>query len=302
MSLLRVSLLLIPGSHHRISLSRDELKAIFDSQIKQIIEFIDQQIQELEFYRSDLRLSYLFLAGGLGSSKYVQDEIVNHCKNLRVLFAPDPEDLPLAVCKGLVTDRLQHYSDQLPVIPIRSTNTSYGIICREVYTKKHSNQYYTKSQLDGNKYAENQIDWILVKGNKSLRGESVTRSYTFLLDPSKLIDSWGFTVVSSTLNTDHLPSFLDGKGAKVLCHVTSVSAANLRDGSVNEKRIGLIGKKSVYYQVHCKLSARISPGNMEFTYRIAGQDDDQPQSFTVHWPPSSKRHGDDCVLIRSCDS
>lgn len=246
---------------------------------------------------------------------------MKHCKNLKVLFAPDPDDLyvsqinccspnplftnlvcrPLAVCKGLVIDRLQLYSDQLPVIPIRSTNTSYGILCREVYTKKHSNQYHTKTQLDGKKYAENQIDWILFR-DKSLRGESVTRSYTFLVDPSKLIESWGFTVVCSTLDTDHLPSSLDGKGAKVLCHVTSGSAANLRDGDVTEKRNGLIGKKSVYYQVRCELSARISPGKMEFTSRIAGQDEDRPQSFTVHWPPNSIRHGDDCVLIRSCNS
>ncbi len=56
------------------------------------------------------------------------------------------------------------------MIPIRGSSASYDILCREIYGKKHSGQQAVRNQLDGNKYAENQIDWFIVKGQRAKEG------------------------------------------------------------------------------------------------------------------------------------
>ncbi|CZR51443.1 uncharacterized protein PAC_01319 [Phialocephala subalpina] len=295
----RIVYLAVPNSTERIQLTRDHLKDMFDSQIRQIFTFIDQEISFLRTVRPDVTLSYIFLAGGLGSSKYVQDELVGHYTRLKVLFAPVPEDLPLAVCKGLVIDRLQFFSNNLPVIPIRFSNASYGILCKEIYQKKHAGQQSVKNDLDGKKYAENQIDWFVLRDEKPLWRHSITKLYSLIVDTAKVTDSWSFSVVRSTLEHSRLPTFLDGKGgAKVMCHVISDSGTSLHDcGTIQKRR--LIGKRFVYSRVVCELSAMIGVAKMEFTGRVVGYDN-MPQVFKVQWPADPQVEDSVCCdLIRS---
>ncbi|KAF8856169.1 hypothetical protein BDZ45DRAFT_727644 [Acephala macrosclerotiorum] len=292
--LLPVTSLPVPNSDKRVKLDPDELQAMFDEQIQQIINFIDKEIVHLRERRPDIKLSYLLLAGGLGSSKYVQNMMKKHCKELEVSFAPDPKDLPLTVCKGLVIDRLQHFSHSLPVIPIRSSNSSYGILCREIYGKRHSGQgqRYTRNPLDGEKYAEKQIDWLVLENQKSRRGECVRKKYSLVLDAKSTTHEWGFSVVRSTLESDNLPTFLDGKGgAMVICHVMATTQADLHD-RISVQRRSLTGKRYISSRVDCELSAIVEAGKMEFTIKIIGgiagegQDengDGTSQKLEVRW-------------------
>ncbi|CZR55854.1 uncharacterized protein PAC_05742 [Phialocephala subalpina] len=282
--------LAIPNSNQRINLSRDQLKAMFDTQIQKIIELIDTEIAFLGAHRPDIRLSSIFLAGGLGSSIYVQEHIVEHCINMKVLFAPKPEDLPLAVCKGLVFDRWQHSSNKLPVIPIRNSNASYGILCKELYSKKkHSAQTYTRNPLDGRNYVEKQIDWLVLKNGR--RDECVRRMYSLILTADKIIDTWGFSVVRSTLEPTRLPTSLDGKGgATVICHVIADPEADLHD-AISSRRRTLTGKKFVFSQVNCELSADIRVGKMEFGIRLTGEGNGTPQALKVQWEENNRLAG-----------
>ncbi|CZR50401.1 uncharacterized protein PAC_00273 [Phialocephala subalpina] len=295
--LLKIHKLAVPNLDQQIVLSREELKAMFDSQIQQIIVFIKHQVDSLRSCRPNVILAVwkpcLILSGGLGSSKYVQDVIVKHFGDLRVLFAPDPNDLPLAVCKGLVIDRLQHFSCHMPVIPIRSSKASYGILCREIHNgKKHSGQPSTKNQLDGKKYARKQIDWLVRKGENPVRGGCVKRTYSLILDDNTTTSSWGFSIVCSTLEADSLPAFLGGKsgGASVLCHVISDPDADLPDG-VSFQRRALLMRRISYSRIDCELSATIGVGKMEFTLKIFGEGEDTSQELKVRWEDSTRTAG-----------
>jgi hypothetical protein len=203
---------------------------------------------------------------------------------------------PLAVCKGLVIDRLQQFAKQVPVIQIRSSNSSYGILYKEIHSEKHAGQLAQKSQLDGKKYAENQIDWVVTGNSNSRRGEIVERYYSILVDPSMASQSWGFIVVRSTLDTKLLPTFLDSGGqnrdVEIVCHVSSAPEEGLYEGGTSQKR-GMIGNRTCFSRVNCKLSAAISVGKIQFAGVVGGQLDERPQELTVKW--STERRGSDLI-------
>lgn len=226
----------------------------------------------------------------------MQDEIVRNCTELTVLFAPDPEDLPLAVCKGLVIDRLQNFTKQVPVIPIRSSNSSYGLLYKEVHGEKHAGQPARKNQLDGKKYAENQIDWVVLGDSNSRRGGVVERYYQILVNPNAADQNWGFVVVRSILDASRLPSFLDdrvpNRDVEIVCHVSSIADTGLHESGTIQKR-RMIGNRTTFSRVECKLSANINVGNIQFEGVVGGQLDQRPQQLTVRW--STDRKGSDLI-------
>ncbi|KAE8449334.1 hypothetical protein EG329_008235 [Mollisiaceae sp. DMI_Dod_QoI] len=288
----------VPNSDDRVDLSRDELKNMFDVQVEKIIELIDNEIAYLK--RDKIKLGHLFLAGGLGSSKYVQDQIARHCKDLRVLFAPEPENLRLAVCKGLVIDRLQHFSEHIPVI-IRNTNASYGILCRELRSKKHSGQPKEKSLVDNRTYARRQIEWLAFRDQEPARGERVPirGRYSLILDATaKIGDNWGFSVVRSSLEKEKLPTFLGRQGgAEVICHVFGGIGTDFTNSARIRRRVLSLRQ---YPQVDCELSAIIEVGKIEFAIKLIGDEDAPPQPLEVQWNVDRRMNGDEMDgLIRS---
>ncbi|CZR64596.1 uncharacterized protein PAC_14494 [Phialocephala subalpina] len=292
-------------------LSRNELKGMFDKQIEKIIKFIDNEIGHLRDLEPEVKLSYIFLAGGLGSSKYLQDEIENHYKdkNIKVLFAKNPIDPPLAVCKGLVIDRLQHFTDQTSVIPIKGSSASYGILCWELYGNQHSEQPAVK-KIDGNRYAENQIDWLIFKGRKPPQGDTVKRRYSRVVEPGNETNRWGFAVVWSRVPLENLPSVLELHGpAAVICYVVWEPDAGAKHvGALKKRRLPW---KKKYWLVGYELTAVMTLGKLKFKSKIVRQaanedeDEDEGEEFDlkVRWPAETGvvESEERCGLIKGCD-
>jgi hypothetical protein len=249
----------------------------------------------------------------------VQAEITKRYedKNIEVLFAGEDKDLyvpdpcflhyinilhsPLAVCKGLVINRLQHFSDKVSVIPTRNS-ASYGILCSELFDKKHVGQRGIKNQLDGNKYARYQIDWLIVRGEKLREGDPIKRRYSRIVSPVNRGDNWEFGVVRSILAPPSLPHFLDGGGgSKVICHVVSNLGPSSDDTGVARKR-GLTRRTVQFLRVDYELSAIIEPGKLRFQARIIGQEESEAQTLEVHWQddqPQDRERVDgfsDCLI------
>ncbi|RDL38603.1 uncharacterized protein BP5553_02943 [Venustampulla echinocandica] len=276
-----------PVTNERIEVSKEDIQAMFDKQIHQIFEFIDSEVTYLEARRPDVHLSYLVLAGGLCSSEYVQAKIKRHYeKNITVLFAGAPLDLPLAVCRGLVIDRLQHLSNQISVISIPSGSASYGILHWKTHNSKEETGQdptkTTKSPVDGNKYTPDQIDWLIVRGQQFESGEDIRRKYSRLLTPKNQTHRWKFAVVRSTLLPTMLPNeFAPNNGdATIYCLVI----ADLEPGPENigdVRRRWLRGKTGV--QVDYEISAIIKPGELKFRARIVGQKESEVRDLEVKW-------------------
>lgn len=62
-------------TNSKMKIARATLKDIFDQQLNQIFELIDDRLQRLESHFPNAQVSYLILSGGLGSSPYLQDEL-----------------------------------------------------------------------------------------------------------------------------------------------------------------------------------------------------------------------------------
>lgn len=59
----------------RMAISRTTLTEIFDQQINQIFELIDERLLELQQDKPGEQVSYIILSGGLGSSPYLYDQV-----------------------------------------------------------------------------------------------------------------------------------------------------------------------------------------------------------------------------------
>lgn len=117
--------------------TKDELKRLFDNQTEKIFRLIDAQLSKLQSLSPELEVGHLVLSGGLGQSPYVQQRLKARYGNgscqspnahyLQVRVAPDPQ---LAVCKGLVADRLRKLKAGESVLGWRCCRASYGLICK----------------------------------------------------------------------------------------------------------------------------------------------------------------------------
>lgn len=153
----------------QLILSKGEIEAIFDMQVERMCELIDDQLYQLEKCHPGETISYLVLSGGLGSSAYLQKSLRQRyllgrsphacIRDLQILRVPKPQ---LAVCHGLVLDRVQQIKESRVVYKERFCRNSYGIVVRvEFDPKLHQGQPTVYDSKDKKTWVQNQIDWFI---------------------------------------------------------------------------------------------------------------------------------------------
>lgn len=145
------------------------MQNIFDKIATALIKSIKEQIDNLERSTPHRELQYIILSGGLGSSNYIKQRVIEELYNtpsrfadrdpVRVLVAPDPQ---LAVAKGLVMDRSQTLGHDVTVLAGRCCRVSYGVICRYPYdSEEHVGEPTVRDPITGVLWVEDQIEWII---------------------------------------------------------------------------------------------------------------------------------------------
>lgn len=152
----------------QLILYKREIEQIFDTQVNRLYELIDDQLSQLERARPGEIISYLVLSGGFGSSPYLQKRLRQRylfgrshacIGNVQILRVPKPQ---LAVCHGLVLDRVQQIKEDRVVYKERFCRNSYGVISRAEYDpSKHSGEPTTYDPRDRKTWVFNQIDWFI---------------------------------------------------------------------------------------------------------------------------------------------
>ena len=164
----------------QIIISKSQIEAIFDAQIERICDLIDDQLSQLERAHPREVVTYLVLSGGLGSSAYLQRSLRQRyllgrgphacARDLQILRVPKPQ---LAVCHGLVLDRVQQIRENRVVYKERFCRQSYGIIVRAEYDPRlHYGEPTFVDPRDNKKFALNQIDWFIKQVSCSCYTES----------------------------------------------------------------------------------------------------------------------------------
>lgn len=114
--------------------------------------------------------AHLVLSGGLGHSPCIQQRLRSHyvvgaahpnAKSMQVRIAPDPQ---LAVCKGLVADRVSKIKSGVSILHWRRCRASYGTLCREIYNPDnphHIGRPTVKDGMNGKRFVLQSVEWFI---------------------------------------------------------------------------------------------------------------------------------------------
>lgn len=121
---------------------------------------------------SNVIKAHLILSGGLGYSPCVQERLRSHytlnashpnATSMQVRIAPDPQ---LAVCKGLVAERVSRIRSGVSILKWRRCRASYGIIHKEVYNPNnphHICRPIVKDATSGLRFVTQSVNWFIRK-------------------------------------------------------------------------------------------------------------------------------------------
>ncbi|KAL8732759.1 MAG: hypothetical protein Q9166_002540 [cf. Caloplaca sp. 2 TL-2023] len=281
--------------HGEMKFTREELQRLFDKQVQKLVGLIDTQLQNMLKKHPGQQVNHLILAGGLGHSQYVQDRLrarfVNgggnpNARNIQVRIAPDPQ---LAVCKGLVGDRLRKLKAGKPVLNWRCCRASYGTICKELYNKdnpQHVGRTMYKDPMNGKLYVAQSIAWFIKKGKPVTSDEPITHSFHRKLSPGDPRRAFPTSIVESYADEQFLPYHMDAGDAHILCEIESdLSSADDSKFKEKNKRFWSLGRH--YLRIDYEVKVLIGPADVRFELWFNGQKLSRDQPIKVEWqaPP-----------------
>ncbi|KAG8532511.1 uncharacterized protein KY384_002388 [Bacidia gigantensis] len=255
-------------------LSQEDIKSIFDIQIKKLLQLTDEQVDRVAQQHPGTDISYLVLSGGLGSSAYVKDRMRQHyvsgpgsmkpgVGSMRLTTVPEPQ---LAVVQGLVMDRIQAISQQAEIFSERCCRLSYGVVCKQKYNpknKSHIGQRSVRDPRDRRVWVQGQIEWFIEQG-KTVSIDGVIRPYSIKKSPGDEHKPWETRLVMSSLPRDQLPTNVSQYGSKGLCSVS----ASLKDTNViwkaKNKHFWNRGKK--HWKIEFDIKVVLGAADLQFVF------------------------------------
>ncbi|EMC95983.1 hypothetical protein BAUCODRAFT_157339 [Baudoinia panamericana UAMH 10762] len=223
----------------KLVVERTEMEGLFDEQIRKISDVIDKQLNRVRDTHPGESICGLVLSGGLGSSPYVRKALEKrfasggggghtNAEGLGIITAEEPQ---LAVVKGLVLARVQPLISGIDILDERRCPLSYGVLCRERYDpKKHQGAPVTIDHIDGKRWAEKQIHWLIKEGDLVRTGGGSMKHFRGKVALGDRQKPWRVKIVHSTLPRDQIPRFMaPGSGVSKTCELTlTLSEQDLR--------------------------------------------------------------------------
>lgn len=209
-----------------MTFGREDLQRLFDKQIEKLFRLIDSQLQSLFQKQPSAHVSHLVLSGGLGNSVYVQSQLRKHyaetnipnAQLISVRIAPDPQ---LAVCKGLVSDRVRKLLTSRSVLGWRCCRASYGTLCKIAYDKKnpgHEGKELVRDPMNGKMYIVQSIAWFVRKGEPVSVDQPITHTFVKKISPGDPRNAFPTSVIESSLAATALPEQMNQrKSCLFLC-------------------------------------------------------------------------------------
>ncbi|KAL7940953.1 hypothetical protein V8C42DRAFT_201089 [Trichoderma barbatum] len=272
--------IVVGGIYNGLTLDRAEIQALFDVQIDGIMKRIMEQLNWLSEHGHSEQVDYMILSGGLGSSAYVRDKIQQqlvaypHINAMSVAVVPchDPQ---LVVVRGLLLDHQQRMdTGNFPVLAARIARSSYGIIVREMYSAAtHFDEEVVQDQWNPKKkWAVNQIQWIIKKGDTVDPNIPLVKSFEYRLGPDDTTRCWNADIVVSQNEASFLPKSLKHAGVTKLCRVKSNLEGIEQHQLLLKQKRGIWFRKGYKFYI-CKFDLRVivAPADLRFELWFDGQ-------------------------------
>ncbi|KAI9760223.1 MAG: hypothetical protein M1840_002585 [Geoglossum simile] len=257
---------------------RQEISELFDKQIRRIFGVIDRQRKRLQSRKPFEQVSHFVLSGGLCSSNYVQRQVTSrYGKGGKILISDDPQ---LAVCKGLVIDRVHRLKYGQSILFTRCCRASYGILFNEPYDKKkhaiQKDMKPLKGPLDGKEYAIDQIHWLVRQGQPIKRDEPIKHTFYRIIDSKDSSKCWKDTIAMSRSPPTRLPNYIREGDAHRVCVLKSSLDSQVLSPGANGVKAGRrhwmgfrVGKS--YLKIEHEFVVSVGPADLKFEIRFAGE-------------------------------
>ncbi|KAF2865830.1 hypothetical protein BDV95DRAFT_632187 [Massariosphaeria phaeospora] len=273
--------------HGEMTFDREDLQRLFDKQISKLFKLIDSQLQSLYEKYPGEQVAHLVLSGGLGNSAYVQSQLRAHyaqtslpnARSISVRIAPDPQ---LAVCKGLVADRVRKLITSHSVLGWRCCRASYGTMCKILYDKKNPDHAYlqpVRDPMNGKLYIIQAIAWFVKKGEPVSVDKPIIHNFIKKVSPGDPRRAFPTSVIESSIDARYLPDQMtQGKSSLI-------STADEKKFTERNKRFWSLGKH--YFKVEYQVRVLIGPADIRFELWFNNMKLSRDQSIQVEWVPSS---------------
>ncbi|KAI4705843.1 hypothetical protein J4E81_000728 [Alternaria sp. BMP 2799] len=275
-----------------MTFERQDLQRLFDKQIAKLFKLIDTQLQSLfqKFPRE--HVAHLVLSGGLGNSAYVQSQLRKYyartsfpnAESISVSIAPDPQ---LAVCKGLVSDRMRKILTSRSVLGWRCCRASYGTVCKIAYDKKnpeHQGKELVRDPLNNKLYITQSIAWFVKKGAPVSVDKPIEHNFIKKVDPGDPRRAFPTTVIESDLDAAILPDQMN-QYTRILCEINSdLSAADEKKFQEKNKHFWSLQKH--YLRIEYSVRVLIGPADIRFELWFDDQKLSRDESIRVEWMPA----------------
>lgn len=200
-----------------LTFDRQDMERLFDKQIAKLFKLIDKQLESLFQKFPAENVSHLVLSGGLGNSAYVQSQLRSYygqttmpnSRSLAVHIAPDPQ---LAVCKGLVSDRIRKVLTSKSVLGWRCCRSSYGTVCKVPYdirNPEHRGKQLVRDPMNGKMYIVQSVAWFIKKGEPVSVDKPIEHHFVKKIEPGDPRRAFPTVVVESNLDAEKLPEQMD---------------------------------------------------------------------------------------------
>lgn len=198
----------------------------------------------------------------------------------------------LAVAKGLVMDRVQELRSGFKVYTGRCSRASYGVLCRQHYDPiKHRGEKSSTDPFDGQRWAENQIDWLIRKVAvlRIVRSLTLTRRQGEPVSQDGVLSQfqlkigigeekrvWRAQIVMSETNTHALPQSTRFDDVKKVCEVFLTFQSEDFQGRGQSlvpfklKSKGHFGNKRQYYLA--EFAVRVVVGSADLKFQLVSKD------------------------------
>ncbi|KAF2497224.1 hypothetical protein BU16DRAFT_617235 [Lophium mytilinum] len=272
--------------------AREDLQRMFDRQIEKLFRLVDTQLESLRRKHAHERVSHLVLSGGLGNSSYVQQRLSaryaygsnsphSNANGMQVRIAPDPQ---LAVCKGLVADRVRKLTTNQSVLGWRCCRASYGTICKILYNKKnpeHVGKPTIKDPINNKLYISQAVAWFIKKGEPVSVDQPIIHNFLRKLSPGDPRRAFPTSIITSDVDKEYLP-FNMSPNARLLCEIESdLSTADEKRFVEKNKQFWKVAKH--YFKVEYQIRVIIGAADIRFELWFDGQKLSRDHPIRVEW-------------------
>jgi molecular chaperone DnaK (HSP70) len=162
----------------QITITREAMEDFFNPCVDEIVEMVKYHIRSIDDHGA--RCKNLFLIGGFGESKFLQQELEDTLKRRddRELRVPDTSWT--AVARGAVICGIEKDS-MANVVRTSASPKHYGIAIDESAHGHTDERDLDVNAVTGKAIARNQMRWLINKGDVILSNEATVKEHKFVV-------------------------------------------------------------------------------------------------------------------------